>query len=325
MQNENGRRQTAFSAESLLVALLFLLPAAVPPFFAWLNCLLAVPVFVLLQISEDERRAARQMLNCLLAAAAVALLLGRPGLFLFSAAMLPLGWSLHRSARRGASPAAAGGAGLAVLSLSWLTFWLLYGLAAGVNPYSSLLHQLDSSFARLTEAYRASAEIPAEMLHDMELIAAELRNVLLPKVLPGLLAGTAVFTVWLNMIAGSKMLRRLRAERAVWHPYRNWRLPDILIWLLIAAAVLSLLGGGLAQAGYTLGIAAGLLYFFQGAAVFASLLHRWNIPAFWRAVLYFFIAVQGYGVLLLTAAGVADTWADFRRLAQDGRPDADPS
>lgn len=320
-----GGRQAALPAEFLLTALLFLLPAAVPPLFAWLNCLLAAPVFVLLQMSEDEKRTAMRMRNGLLAAAAAALLLGQPVLFLFSATMLPLGWSLHRSARRGASPAAAGGAGLAALCLSWLAFWLLYGLAAGENPYSSLLHQLDSSIARLAEAYRASAELPEELLRDMELITAELRNVLLPKILPGLLAGTAVFTVWLNMVAGSGMLRRLRSERAVWHPYRNWRLPDVLIWLLIAAAVFTLLGGVFAQAGYTLGIAAGLLYFFQGAAVFASLLHRWSVPAFWRAALYFFIAVQGYGVLLLTAAGVADTWADFRRLAQDGRPDDSPS
>lgn len=320
-----GGRRAAFSAEFLLIALLFLLPAAVPPLFAWLNCLLAAPVFVLLQMSEDEKRTAERMLNCLLAAAAVALLLGQPVLFLFSATMLPLGWILHRSAQRGASPAATGGAGLAVLGLSWLAFWLLLGLTAGENPYSSLLHQLDSSIARLTETYRASAEIPAELLRDMELITAELRTVLLPKILPGLLAGTAVFTVWLNMVAGSGILRRLRAERAVWHPYKNWRLPDALIWLLIAAAVLALLGGALAQAGYTLGIAAGLLYFFQGAAVFASLLHRWSVPTFWRSVLYFFVAVQGYGVLLLTAAGVADTWADFRRLAQEGRPDDGPS
>lgn len=318
-----GGRRAAFSAEFLLITLFFLLPAAVPPLFAWLNCLLAAPVFVLLQVSEDEKRTAGRMRNGLLAAAAAALLLGQPVLFLFSATMLPLGWILHRSAQRGASPAAAGGAGLAVLGLSWLAFWLLLGLAAGENPYSSLLHQLDSSLARLAEAYRASSEIPEELLRDMELITAELRNVLLPKILPGLLAGTAVFTVWLNMVAGSGILRRLRAERAVWHPYRNWRLPDALIWLLIAAAGLALLGGGdaLAQAGYTLGIAAGLLYFFQGAAVFASLLHRWSVPTFWRAVLYFFVAVQGYGVLLLTAAGVADTWADFRRLAQEGRPD----
>lgn len=321
MQGESGQRRTAFSAEFFLPALFFLLPAAVPLLFAWLNCLLAALVFVLLQLSENERATMNRMRNGLLAAAAAALLLERPVLFLFSATMLPLGWSLHRSAQRGTSPAATGGTGLAVLSLSWLAFWLLHGLAAGVNPYSSLLNQLDISLASLTETYRASAEIPAEMLHDIELITAELRNVLLPKILPGLLAGTAVFTVWLNMVAGSGMLRRLRAERTVWHPYRNWRLPDFLIWVLIAAAVLLLLGGGLAQAGYTLGIVTGLLYFFQGAAVLASLLHRWNVPAFWRAVLYFFVAVQGYGTLLLTAAGVADTWADFRRLAQDRPPD----
>jgi uncharacterized protein YybS (DUF2232 family) len=138
---------------------------------------------------------------------------------------------------------------------------------------------------------------------------------ILPEVLPGLLAGSALLIVWLNLVIGNGLLRRLCPDKAVWPEYRYWRLPEMLIWLLITATILALLGRGcLAQIGYSLTVVVVLLYFFQGAAIFAHLLHRWHVSVFWRVVLYFFVAVQGYGMLLLTVTGVADTWADFRRL-----------
>uniref|UniRef100_UPI00405679E9 DUF2232 domain-containing protein n=1 Tax=Candidatus Electronema sp. TaxID=2698783 RepID=UPI00405679E9 len=313
------RPERGQAAGSLLLAGAFLLPTAFPQLFSWIGLLLAVPVFLLLQNGE-EARALRQLRQGLMAVGAAALLLGHGWWFLFLLAAVPLGWTLHRSAQSGADPAAAGGAGLAVLSGCWLVFWTLRGLLTGVNPYASLLADLDSSLEQLMVIYRSSGELSGDLLQELELAAAALQKIL-PKVLPGLLASSAVFTVWLNLTVSSGLLRRLRPKQALWPEYRIWRLPDNLIWLLIAAALLAMTGaGGLETAGYSLAAVMLLLYFFQGAAVFAALLCRWNVPVFWRIVLYIFAAAQGCGILLLTVAGAADTWADFRKLAQNGQP-----
>lgn len=315
------KKREIISVQTLLIAVCFLLPTALPLLFSWLDMLLGVPVFILLQLAEDKQVVFVSLRNGLLIATAGVLLLGEPVPFVFSLAMLPLGGSMHRSAGSGRSPVAAGGMGFAVLGVTWLAFWLVQGLLTESNPYASLLALLDSAFARLAEEARTNADFAIDVGHNLDMVIAEIRSVLLPKILPGLLAGSVVLTVWLNMVIGSGLLRRLRPDKAVWPEYQCWRLPDMLIWLLIVAVILLLVGNGhLEQVGYSLAVVAGLLYFFQGVATFAHLLHRWHVPAFWRAVLYFFVAVQVYGMLLLTVIGVADTWADFRRLAQDGKP-----
>lgn len=301
-----------------MIALSFLLPIAFPLLLGWMQLLLGIPVFFLLR---TEEKALFQLRNGLLIAGIGAMLLGEPALLIFSFTLLPLAWSLHRSAQHEVTPAAAGRAGLAVLGSSWLIFWLLYGQLTGVNPYTSLLAQLNNLLTQIVEAYGSSMKnVSVELLQEFELAAADMR-VVLPKVLPGLLAGSAVLTVWLNMVVGNGLLRRFQPDKAPWPEYRCWQLPDTVVWLLIAAIILAITSAGwLEITGYSLAVVIGLLYFFQGAAVFAHLLHRWNVPTFWRIVLYIFVAAQGYGFLLLAVTGAADTWADFRKLAQNEQP-----
>jgi uncharacterized protein YybS (DUF2232 family) len=316
MNSDRQRQAAAVWLRPMLICLCFLLPSALPPLFVWMNPLLAVPVFLLFETAASERQAAAQLRNGLLAAAAAVLLIGRTGQFAASLTMLPLGWALHRSERQGIPPAAAGGIGLAALSLSWLLFWGIYGLSAGFNPCSSLQLALVSSIDQTAAVWREMPDLPADALYNLELLAAWLRE-FLPRVLPGLLAAAAAFTVWLNMVIGNRLLRRLRSEQSAWPKFQYWRLPDALIWLLIAAVSIALAAAdSLKDVGCSLIVVSGLLYFFQGAAVFIHMLHRWNVPLFWRIVLYLTVTAQGYGILLLAVTGVADTWADFRRLTR---------
>jgi uncharacterized protein YybS (DUF2232 family) len=229
-----------------------------------------------------------------------------------------LAWSLRRSAAAGKSPAAAGGAGLTILSLSWLAFWLCYGLLSSSNPYSSLLTGFHQALHEAVQAYRASrTDMPAEILYSLELTAAWLRRHL-ADLLPGLLISGLVGNVWLNMLVSNWLLGKIQPNKAPWLPYRCWRLPDQFVWLLIVGAGLAAVSAGHARTvGFTSVAVAALVYFFQGTAVFAHLLHRWKVPALGRFFLYFIVAAQSYGMMLLAVIGVADIWADFRKLAQD--------
>ncbi|MBW1749862.1 MAG: DUF2232 domain-containing protein [Deltaproteobacteria bacterium] len=319
MWPDNGQQRGAafFCPQALLITAAFFLPVAIPSLFGWMNGLLAVPIFFLFQTTADDRQAFLQIRNGLLLAAGGALLLNQLVLIVFALAMLPLGYSLYRSAQRREDPATAGAKGIVTLGLSWFIFWAVYGIIAGINPYASLLAILDDSFNRIIEIYRNSSDLPADVLYSLEQVITGIRE-FLPNVLPGLLAGLVIITVWLNQVIGNTLLLRLRPAEAAWPRYSRWQLPDKLVWLLIAAAALSLLGSGVVKnAGYCLVIIAVILYFFQGLAVFVHFLDRWNVPRYLRIILYVILAVQSYGLLLLTMLGIADIWLNFRKMASD--------
>ncbi|WLE96973.1 MAG: DUF2232 domain-containing protein [Candidatus Electrothrix communis] len=302
------------SARPLLVALFFFLPIAVPGLIGWLNGLLAVPIFLLLQIAADERTAGQQIRNGLLMAGLASLLMGRFPMFLFTLTMLPLGYSLHLSVARQKTPVESGAAGILVLGISWLIFWSMYGTMSGLNPYVALLTDMDAFLGQVIVVYRTSSDLPADVLYNLEQIIAGIR-VLLPKILPGLLAGTVLITVSLNMVICRGVMRRLAPEKVFWPPYSDWRLPDKAVWLLILAFALLLVGtGGVKNVGTSLMLVSGLLYFFQGIAVVIHVLNRWNLPRAFRFFVYVILALQRYGMLLVVIVGIADTWANFRKL-----------
>lgn len=318
MPDSGRQRGAAFLAvPTLLITAAFFLPVASPSLFGWMNGLLAVPVFFLFKTTDDDKQATLYIRNGLILAAVGALLLKQLVLIVFAMAMLPLGYSLYRSAQRSDDPATAGAKGVITLGLSWFVFWTVYGIIAGMNPYTNLLALLDGSFGQIIEIYRNSSDLPADVLYKLEQVVTGIRD-FLPRVLPGLLAGSVIITVWLNQVIGNNLLLRLRPDKAAWPRYSRWRLPDKLVWLVIVAAVLSLVGSGtIKNAGYCLVIVSVTLYFFQGMAVFIQLLDRWKVPGYLRIILYVIIAVQSYGLLLLAIIGIADIWLDFRKLAED--------
>ncbi len=312
------RWPTLFSGQSLMVATVYFLPVLVPPVFGWLNLVLAVPVFYVLR-SFGTREGTTLLRNGLLLAAAGALLLHQMSVFLFSLTMLPLGYSLDRSAARGEGPAWSGAKGTITLAVTWIAFWTIYGLVVGINPYSHLLELLDAGFTQTFDIYKNNSDLPADVLLDIDRAINELK-LLVPRILPGVLACMVLMTVWMNMVAGNTLLLQRRPDRAPWPSYSGWQLPDQVVWLPIVALALTLVGQGrIRDAGICLLLVAGLVYFFQGLAVFIHLLERWNIPRFLRLIFYLLLIVQSYGLIMLAVLGICDVWIDCRRIGQDGR------
>jgi uncharacterized protein YybS (DUF2232 family) len=71
--------------------------------------------------------------------------------------------------------------------------------------------------------------------------------------------------------------------------------------------------GDLLYTGGWLLMLSGLLYFFQGLAIFIALLERWNVPVYIKWTLYFILIIQSYGVLILALLGISDIWFNFRK------------
>ncbi|BCO08996.1 hypothetical protein GF1_13720 [Desulfolithobacter dissulfuricans] len=300
------------SGPAVLLAAVFSLPVLIPSLFSWGAGLLAIPVLYTLRV-HGLRQGSIYLRNGLVVSLMVAIGTGELGMELLVLSLVPLGYSLYRSTIQGESPVAAGGRGVFVLGLTWFILWAIYGMTQGVNPYRHLVEMLDAGFAQTYEAYRQSTELSPEMLLALKEVVDDIR-MLIPRVLPGVLACSLLLTVWLNLVAGSRILRRLHPEFAPWPPYSKWQLPDRLVWGIIGAGLLILVGRGfIRDLGTCLALVMGLLYFFQGLAVVVFLLDRWKVPGYLRMVLYIILIVQSYGLLLVAMLGLADVWLDFRK------------
>ena len=304
------------SIRDLAVAVaIFTLPNALPEFFGWLYVITPLPVFHALLV-HSQKKGMALIVRALGIAAAILLVAGSLKSLPFTFALLPLGFSLAQSARAGHSAEAASFRGAVALLVGYLALWFMAGWLAGANPYQELLTGLDTDMALLAESYMniGKAEgLPADTLNSLAAAFRQVRDVL-PHFLPGMLLATMLFQVWAILGMGSLLMRRLAPGLIPWQDLRTWRLPESLVWAVIAGTVAVLLpipAIGLAGTNVLMVLAA--LYFLQGVAVISSLLRKRRLPRPLRVLAYILLLVQGYGILVVIVTGVADVWADFRK------------
>lgn len=311
------------SGPVLLTAIMYFLPAFSPPMFGWMNGLLAIPVFFLLTVN-GLKLGAIQLRNSLIIACVGALLINRLEIFLFSLTLIPLGYSLYKSGVSRESESRAGGRGLLTLGLTWIIFWVIYGAIQEMHPYRQLLDILDMGFAQTAELYSQSTDISAETRFSLVQVIEDIR-LLIPRILPGVLGCTVIFTVWINLAAGNNVLRKVSADRAPWQRYASWQLPDQLVWVPIAAAIAVLLASGsLQNLAIWIALCSCLVFFFQGLAVFIYLLEKWRVPLIFRFMLYFMLIIQSYGLVILAVLGIGDVWIDLRKQRSDSKEQDQP-
>lgn len=305
--------QTFFTRPVLFLAAIYFLPAILPSLFGWLLGVLGVPVAYILT-AEGKEGGMITLRNGFFLAGVVALLVGKLEMLLFALTLFPLGYLLYRSGSAQWNESKSGGYGVLTMAGSWLFFWMLYGMITGIHPYQHLVDMLDAGFVQSYELYRTNSELSPEVQEDLSLVIPKIRE-LVPRILPGILCCMVILTVWMNQVVWNSLLLRYLPEKAPWPPYGYWKLPEQVVWVPIAATVLFLFGSGaLKDIGLNLILISGVLYFFQGFAVFIHLLVRWNVPVYVRFLLYFILVVQSYGLVLLSLLGIGDIWLNFRKL-----------
>lgn len=315
-----GRKSTSFFSRPVLyIAAVYGLPVLLPTLSGLLLGVLAVPVAYLLS-TEGTNQGILTLRNSLLLAGGVALLSGRLEMFLFVLTLPPLGYSLYLNGSSGKDEAAAGGYGALTLGTSWLLFWILYGVLTGIHPYEHLVTMLDRGFVAAYEMYKTSNEISAEMQENLGRVISELRT-LIPAILPGLLVCTVLITAWMNQVVWNSILLHRYPDKAPWPPYSRWRLPEQLIWLPITATMLFLFGTGILK-GIALNVLliTAVVYFFQGLAVVIHLLAKWNVPRYFRILLYLMLVIQSYGLVFVSLLGIADIWFNLRPVRESLGP-----
>jgi len=295
----------------LLLSMLYSAPILLPFLSGWLMVVLAVPAAYVLT-TEEPGHGRTLLAIVLLIVGAISLVTGRLLVFLALLPLFPLAYSLRESCRFKVSPAVAGGRGVFYFGLSWLAFWALYAMLTGNNPYQQLVQVIDAGFVAAGELYRKNSELSMDMQLELTQVITGLRN-LVPHILPGILISMVLVTVWTNLALFNRVLAKTVPEGQGWPPYSEWKLPDQLVWLPIGAAFCYLAGPDkLHDIGLNGLIISGVLYFFQGLAVFLHILNRWRVPTYLRMFFYLLLILQSYGLILLSLLGLADIWLRLR-------------
>ncbi|MDF1577337.1 MAG: DUF2232 domain-containing protein [Desulfurivibrionaceae bacterium] len=278
--------------------------------FIWLQLFTPLPLFYYL-VEPGRGRGVNTLAAALLITGLAATASGAATAFFFLVTMMPAGYMLAAGMAANTGPVRTGLGAFIALLLSWWAWSLLYSISNHAGLYQDILTSLDQGLIAAGEAVLVSSELSAEHAAAFE-TAIERLGDLIPRIMPGLLLVSLLNVVFLNMITGQWLLKRKDPALSSWPPFAEWRLPERMVGVIIAAGIFLLLPGGLLNdTGLNLILIAGTLYFFQGLAVINGLLTRWNAPL-WILFLSL-IFFQVYGIIFLAVLGLADVWVDFRK------------
>ena len=305
--------QDAQLAGFVLLTAMLLLPTLLPGKMGWMTSLVPLPIFYYFVVL-GKRKGIILVRNALILSAGGALLFGSMSILLFAFTMLPLGIAFTHALHNRQTPVKAGLVGAMLLALTWGIFWLGLGMLHQTNPYTSLLTELDAGLSGSLMLYEESAELAPETLQSVR-NALEALRIYIPKILPALLVSAILTITWLNLSLGNWLLRKRDKGLSHWPEYNSWKLPEPMVWLVVVGGITAfLLPAPLDIVGLNVLIICTTLYFFQGLAIVTSLLNRWSVPRLIRVLIYALIFIQTYGIIILSFLGLADVWADFRKL-----------
>jgi uncharacterized protein YybS (DUF2232 family) len=299
-----------------IVTGVFLLPGLQIAVLGWLYGL--VPLLVFYYLCRYGSNAGGKYI---LYGALVALLAGTflqiTSQVLLAMTLVPTGFILARSVVQEEAPPLAGLKGFAVLSISWFLMSAMLALTEGNHLYSMLLLSINQGMDEALKLYQENEKIPPESLYLLTQAFAQIKE-RLSQLMPAILANIALFTVWLTMVVGNRLVSK-NTDRSPWPEYQYWQLPDTLVWSVIVAAVLALLPVPMFRTtGFNLLLVVSVIYCFQGLSIVLFFLNKWKAPLFIRSLLYMIIIFQSLGTLFLSVIGLADVWFDFRhRSGQD--------
>jgi uncharacterized protein YybS (DUF2232 family) len=296
----------------LLVFLAALLPGLDISLFGWMYVFLPLLVFYFLN-RHGWFVGNRVVLCGTVLAVLVGTLLQSVAMMVFSLTLLSTGYTLTHSGFRGDSPAWAGLKASIALALCWVVLLLGWTVTSGSSPYTVMIASFDASINEAMQYYRQTDSITGETQLVIETTLAQM-EVILPIIIPSILLSCVLFTTWLTMVMGNRLVLRF-CSRQVWPHFQLWHLPERFIWLGIVAALLAFIPiADLRILSINLLILIGVIYSFQGLAIFVYFMQKWNVSILFRSFLYVLVFFQSIGTILLLFFGVADVWLDFRKL-----------
>ena len=223
------------------------------------------------------------------------------------ATLLP--WLLTRGVSWDRAVFATVGLIVALGSVALLAFASSTGQSAFVLV-DSLVDQEISQAVTMMEEFAATPEqTPAEVEAFREAVTG--MGEFMRRVYPGMLVavGGAMQLVTVGLLA-----LLIRPKALPGPGFAQWRVPELLIWLLITCGFgVAFSAGALQTVALNLLILLLPLYFLQGLAVVEHFLAGKGLSPLLRGVSYLFLLVINPLPAIVTGVGVFDLWADFRK------------
>lgn len=299
----------------LFVSLAIMLPAVQWSLFGWSHIFLPLLAFYILA-TYGGYTGKRLLLTAAALSLVVYLLLRNFELFVFSATMLLAGYVLFASAERHDSPALSGLKSSLALAGGWIAIFTLLSLGSEISAYGQLVLSLDDGINEALNYYRQSNDVSGDTLVMLEATLHRMK-VIIPMIMPSVLGSFILFITWLTMVLGNMLLLKTSGN-APWINCRYWKLPEKVIWVVIAAGIFALLPiDFLRPIGINSLVLLSIVYCFQGMSIAIFFMHKWKMPLLLRSFFYIMLIFQSFGTLILLICGIADIWFDFRKLKQE--------
>jgi hypothetical protein len=247
------------------------------------------------------------------------------GLFVLRAADQPWGWCLAAGSMAAAMLGIAEREGATIERRVWaylpvLTLAAMFPLAPGYKEFiasaTTWIHAEEARQLALLESTPMAAE---QKVAAGQLIASGIQFGLLlaQNILPVFLFAWVALLVHLSERMARRLAELVKRPLPDVTPFERLRMPDGMVWLLVAAlALVALRDPRLAATGLNLSLAVGLAFALQGLAVVKVFLVSHGMTPGLISLLFLFTALTMWPILPLACAGVGlmDMWLDFRRL-----------
>ncbi len=182
-----------------------------------------------------------------------------------------------------------------------------------------MLNTLDQALTEAQGQYKQSAGMSAETLVVIEATINQMK-VVIPAIMPGVLGSLILLVTWTTMVLGNVLLEKTCGFTS-WPNFRQWALPDKLIWAVIAMGAFILIPvEPLPRIGINCILLLSIIYCFQGLSIAVFLMNKWKVPLLLRSFFYVLIVFQSLGTLILLFFGIADIWVDFRKMKANATP-----
>jgi len=187
----------------------------------------------------------------------------------------------------------------------------------GVNPFNIDSEMMNQAVQQVVDLYR-SFGIPAEELTQMT-ERMQSMIVYIKIILPAGFVLASIADTFLNFLIAKAVLRKLGHHIGDFKPFKQWTLPDYIVYFFALSLVMIYWGQSreiaiLYHSGMNLYMLASIALFLQGMSVFNYVVDKYNLSRWVRSIILMLILTNGFLSQLLVCVGAIDIIIDYRRL-----------
>lgn len=185
-----------------------------------------------------------------------------------------------------------------------------YSLWRGIDPNVLVVKEINSIVLQTGSFYQKSGIEGA----DLDMLRQSLKEAadFIAKTYPALLIVSLAAIACAN-VQLLKKAAHLLPKRLYLGDFRQYKNPELLIWLPIAAGFSMLMQNDIVNSiSLNILVVTLSLYFVQGMSIFVYFFERFRVPRLLRFLFYFLLIVQPYLLIAVAGFGLFDLWCNFR-------------